>query len=108
MIMSNGDRSTLRDANVKQYYTHMMPEGTHKMIRSIQIFINEYVDSICGFYFYDKDRKLLWKIGSIKSWRDVTRVELAENEVIVGVVAKLLYKHYHQSAYSDFQFLISR
>jgi hypothetical protein len=43
-----------------------------------------------GFSFFDKDGALLWKHGDIKLWGCATEIVLlAENEVIVGVVAKL-------------------
>jgi hypothetical protein len=107
-ILSNGDRSHQRDACVKQYYTHMMPEGSQDKIRSVTI---HFYGNIYGFSFFDKDRKLLWKIGYTKSLYTVINsgdkvetVLIAENEVIVGVKARLFPGC--QSVYTDFQFQI--
>ncbi len=80
-----------------------MPEGSHNRIRSVNIY-HHNCDYIEGFSFFDKDRKLLCKIGGIEPWMTVDTVLIAENEVIVGVVAKL-YPGY-QDMYTDFQFQI--
>ena len=48
----------------------------------------------------------MWEIGLIDSWMDMQTVQIAENEVIVGVKAKLLDGC--QSIYTDFQFHIGR
>ncbi len=63
----------------------MLPEGPHKMVRSVNI---HHYDYIRGFAFLDKEGSLLWKIGYTFSGH-VGTVLLADNEVIVGVVAKL-------------------
>ncbi len=76
----------------------MLPADAHNKIRSITIHC--YSDFIVGFSFFDKDGALLWKIGETWSYYGVETVLLEENEVIVGVVAKL-YKNY-QSSYTDF------
>jgi hypothetical protein len=96
----------------------MLPEGAYKIIRSVTI---HYVDYINGFSFLDKEGALLWKIGytdsndfksdfigetTWSSWLKRETVQISENEVIVGVVAKL-YGH-NQSVYTDFQFQIGR
>ena len=82
-ILSNGSRSTQRDdAN---YYTHMIPEDALKMIRSVTIHYN--ASFVTGFFFFDKNGLYLWSIGY--TLRSNETVMLAENEVIVGVVAKL-------------------
>ncbi len=60
-ILCNGDRSHQRDALVKHYYDHMMPEGCHKRIRSVRIHHNS--SCIVGFSFFDKEGALLYKIG---------------------------------------------
>ena len=60
---------------------------------------------IKGFSFFDKDGKRLYKIGWIDSSYDKETVVLEENEVIVGVVAKL--RKPWQSLYTDFQFQIA-
>ncbi len=74
----------------------MIPADALKKIRSVIINNNEY---IYGFSFFDKDRALLWSIGNTYVSKKET-VVLEENEVIVGVVAKL-YPSY-QSLYTDF------
>ncbi len=81
----------------------MMPERSHKKIRSVNI---HYGSCIHGFSFLDKEGTLLWEIGDTDSdWDDVDTVLLAENEVIVGVVAKL--SSVCQSSYTSFQFQIA-
>ncbi len=75
----------------------MIPADALNKSRSVTI---HYSVIIRGFSFFDKDGALLWKIGLTESWRNVETVQLEENEVIVGVVAKL-YPGY-QSAYTDF------
>ncbi len=93
----------------------MIPaDALNKISRvTIHYYTSEY---ICGFSFFDKDGALLYKIG--KTWSDLKKetVVLAENEVIVGVVAKLYQGDQSaytyciqgdQSAYTDFQFVIA-
>jgi hypothetical protein len=57
-------------------------------------------DHINGFSFFYKSGALLWKIGDTNSGFKKETVLLAENEVIVGVVAKLYPDC--QSRYTDF------
>ena len=57
-ILSNGKKSTLRDNQT--VYDHMIPKDALNKIRSINIY---YSHRICGFSFFDKDKKLLWNIG---------------------------------------------
>ena len=78
-----------------------MPKDEHKKIRSVEI---NYNDSILGFSFFDKDNSLLWKIGYTHPSINVKRVTLEENEIIIGVVAKLDGIH----NYTDLQFQIAR
>ncbi len=92
--LSNGTRSNQRDAGWS-YYDHMMPAGCHNKIRSVTI---HYYDHIRGFSFFDKEGALLWKIGFTFDCKEET-VLLEENEMIIGVVAKL-YQGY-QSVYTD-------
>ncbi len=78
----------------------MLPADAINKIRSVTI---HYFGTSCigGFSFFDKDGALLWEIGcTTGSGLKKETVVLEENEVIVGVVAKL-YKRY-QSAYTDF------
>ncbi len=75
----------------------MLPPDSHKRIRSVRIHHNSYIG---GFKFFDKEGALLWEIGKIDTGMKVKTVLLAENEVIVGVVAKLLKGW--QSLYSHF------
>jgi hypothetical protein len=97
LILSNGDRSKQRDEGYT-YYDHMMTADSHKRIRSVNIHFNPGY-CITGFYFYDKDDALIWRIGHT-DYCCLTRVLLGENEVIVGMVAKLCPGK--QSWYSDF------
>ncbi len=76
----------------------MMPEASHKMIRSV--YIHYHHNYITGFKFYDKDKKLILEIGDTWEGLWVKKVLIAENEVIVGVVCKLYPGR--QSMYSDF------
>ncbi len=80
------------------YYDHMIPADALKRIR--KVIIHHYVCDIEGFSFFDKDRKLLWEIGttSFGVLPGETVVEIAENEVIIGVKAR----HTRPSVYSDF------
>ena len=86
-ILSNGDRSPQKDKKVT-YCPYMMPKGAHNRIRSVKIYYRRY-GYIIGFSFFDKDGALLWKVGNADSKLEVETVGLAENEVIIGVVAKL-------------------
>ena len=97
-FLSNGDRSTQRDEYWPTNYTHMIPADALNKIRRITIhYGNNY---IAGFSFFDKDGALLWKIGATTdSGLEKETVVLAENEVIVGVVAKL--EQGCQSVYTD-------
>ncbi len=66
----------------------MIPADANKRIRSVTI--HHYDGYICGFQFFDKDGALLWKIGfTTESYLKKETVLVAENEVIVGVIAKL-------------------
>ncbi len=100
-ILSNGTRSTQKDKWPTDY-TFMIPKDALNKIRSVTI--NHNMQSIFGFEFFDKDGALLWDTGYTYTSRKET-VLLEENEVIVGVVAKL-YPGY-LSAYTDFQFMIA-
>ena len=76
----------------------MIPAYAHTnfRIRSVSIHHNKYIR---GFSFFDEVGTRIWKIGDTDwSELEVTTLVLAENEVIVGVVAKLRY----QSWYTDF------
>ncbi len=64
----------------------MIPADAHNKIRSVTIY-NGFC--IAGFSFFDKNGALLWKIGDTDPGYEYETVVLAENEVIVGVVAKL-------------------
>ena len=86
-ILSNGTRSTQRDVYNPTDYTFMIPADALNKIRSVNI--HHDFNCIGSFHFFDKDGALLWKIGYISSWLTIETVLLAENEVIVGVVAKL-------------------
>jgi hypothetical protein len=75
----------------------MIPADALKKIRSVTI---HYLSYIHGFCFFDKDGAWIWEIGDTRSVLKKETVLLEENEVIVGVVAKLLSDY--QSAYADF------
>ncbi len=81
----------------------MIPADALNKIRSVTIYYQN--DRIWNFKFFDKDGALLWKIGSIDDGFYKETVVLAENEVIVGVVAKLFPGY--QSLYTDLQFQIA-
>ena len=76
----------------------MIPADALNKIRSVTIHYDNHC--IRGFSFFDKDGALLWEIGFIDSDLDWETVVLEENEVVVGVVAKLYQGC--QSVYSDF------
>lgn len=78
-------------------YSHLLPEGAYKKVRRVKIY---YADCIVGFRFFDSNDTLLFKIGWSDSGWKFTTVIIADNEVIVGVVANL-YLDY-QSRYTDF------
>ncbi len=101
-ILSNGERSTQIDRSFPTKYTHMMPQELPSRIRRVTI---HYRGFIRGFSFFDKDGVIIWKHGD--TWPDlsVETVMLAENEVIMGVKAKLYDEC--QSIYTDFQFQIA-
>ncbi len=106
IILSNGDRSAQRDKD-HDYYDQIMPEGTPKKIMFVAIYVfND--EFIVGFEFFDKDYSLIWRIGDPTNGHNlhVKTVELAENEVIVGVLAKLC--GWHKSIYTAWQFRIGR
>ncbi len=88
IIMSNGDRSTQRE-EWPTNSTQMFPPGSHKMIRAVKIHFRKAI--IGGFSFFDKEGALIMKIGLTTGPLiiDYHYVRLDENEVIVGVVAKL-------------------
>ncbi len=67
----------------------MIPDDVINKIRSVTIYHNFYID---GFSFFDKDGARLLDIGDTYEGKKET-VVLKENEVIVGVKAKL-YSHY--------------
>ena len=100
-ILGNGQRSVQRDEDC-DYFDHMIPAGRLNRIRSVRI---NFSNVILGFKFFDKEKKLLWKIGE---WNnedsEVATVQIAENEVIIGMVGGL----HHQSTYLDFQFQIAQ
>ncbi len=88
-ILSNGTRSTQRDELWPTDYSFMIPADALHKIRSANIY-NYNGDYIVGFKFFDKDGALLWEHGLICTDYENKTVVLEENEVIVGVVAKLL------------------
>ena len=102
-VLSNDARSTQRDVRDPTNFTHMIPAEALNKIRSVTI---HYWGTIIGFSFFDKDGALLWKIGGTASVLKKETVEIAENERIIGVKAKLDPKW--QSCYTDWQFQIGK
>ncbi len=96
-ILSNGARSTQRDKSYPTDHTFMIPADAINRIRSVTIY---YTHCIRSFFFFDKDGKKLYKIGDTCYDHEKKTVVLAENEVIVGVVAKLYPTS--QTVYTDF------
>jgi hypothetical protein len=76
----------------------MLPAGADKKIRSVTIYYG--IECIGGFSFLDKEGALLWDIGNTHASLKKETVQIAENEVIIGVVAKLYQGC--QSVYSHF------
>ncbi len=103
-ILSNGVRSEQRDEKHQTSYIHMLPKDAHTRIKTVDMLYNN--NHIEGFKFYDNNHFQIWKIGDTYSVASkVETVVLGDNEVIIGVVAKL--KQGCQSIYTDFQFQIA-
>ncbi len=66
----------------------MMPAGAINKIGRVTVYEDGF--AISGFSFFDKDGAPLWKHGDTHTRDRAETVLLEENEVIVGVVAKLL------------------
>ena len=86
-MLSNGTRSQQRDEEYPTKYPFIMPQDSDNMIRSVDIHFFNGV--IYGFRFFDKEKALVWQIGYIDSGWSVKTVVIAENDVVIGVVAKL-------------------
>jgi len=97
-VLSNGLRSTQKDENCLTSYDFILPAHTTTSIRRVIIHFCSY--SIGGFSFLDKDGATLFEIGATWLGFNAETVLLEENEVIVGVVAKLWEGW--QSVYTDF------
>ena len=70
------------------YFTQMMPEGSQTKINSVDIF--SYQSSyVWGFKVFDKEGNKLYEIGMFDACLNVSTVLLEDNEIIIGVVAKL-------------------
>ena len=95
-ILSNGARTQQRDRWDPTDFTHMMPKDS----RTVSVSIYSFNDRITGLKFFEKDRKLTFKIGDTNPFYETKSVALAENEVIIGVVAKLYPGS--QSQYTNF------
>ena len=66
----------------------MIPKDAINRIRSVIVFYDRL--SINGFSFFDMDKKLLWEYGDTNYPSDKQEtVVLEENQVIVGVTAKV-------------------
>jgi hypothetical protein len=77
----------------------MMPN--HLRIKKVEIY---YSGFLTGFKFFAKNKELIWTIGNTDSRLFVDTVVLSDNEVIIGVAAKV--QPDYQSCYTDFQFQI--
>ncbi len=75
----------------------MIQKDALNKIRSVTIHYDGYIK---GFSFFDKDGAILYKIGYTHSEVNQETELLEENEVIVGVVAKLYPGD--QSCYTNF------
>ncbi len=75
----------------------MIPTDAINKIRKVYIYHDAW--SIHGFTFLDKDGHSLWEIGDLESLGGLSAVEIAENERIVGVVAK--FGDYECCTYTD-------
>ncbi len=83
-IAGNGTHSR-QDKEHLKFYTCLMPDDVPYKCKTVDVFHNNY--KVIGFKFFDKYKNLVFEIGMTSSWK--VAVVLAENEVIVGVVAKL-------------------
>jgi hypothetical protein len=83
-IFSNGAKTVQNDG--RPYYTHMLPEGADKKIRSVNVLY--HINHIVGFQFFDKSKLIIKEFG-IPGY-PMRTVVLAENEVIIGVIVKLV------------------
>jgi len=63
-----------------------MPENAYKETRMVKIY---YSDCVVGFRFLDKNEKLLFKIGWCDQGWNFKTVVISDEQVIIGVVAKL-------------------
>ena len=78
----------------------MMENEAHRKIRSVKIYW--VATSITSLKFFDKDGEKLWEVAIDDYGFDfVETVYLAENEVIIGLVARL--KFHNHSELTDFQ-----
>ena len=80
-----------------------MIQEAHKRIKTVDVY---YGFSIFGFKFFDNCHTLIFEIGKIASGMGVETVVIEDDEMIVGVVAKIWGEY--KSAYTDFQFQIAR
>jgi hypothetical protein len=87
----------------------MMPERTR--VESVNIYTDSDDGMVQGFRFYNGD-KCVFEIGKLRGGNymtDITdhftKVVLADNEVVIGVVCKLYPGE--QSVYSHFQLQIA-
>ncbi len=76
----------------------MISKDAINKIRRVYIYHNAWY--IHGFTFLDKDGEDLLRIGDLESLGGLEAVEIAENERIVGVVAK--FGAMDDSIYTDF------
>ena len=81
----------------------MIPADSHKKIKSINIYRHQFdLERVGGFQFFDREHNTIFRIGVTYSSCLEKTVVLTDNEVIIGVKAKLIKEW--RSSYSDFQF----
>ena len=97
-VFSNGDKSGQVDMKYPSSCIFLLPQEGR--VKTVEI---EYGAHILGFSFFDQDRRTIFKIGR-KGVKALT-VELADKEVIIGVVAKSWGET--KCVYTDLQLQIS-
>ncbi len=97
-ILSNGERSYQRDKDLR-YFTHLIPAEKEESIKSVNIYYHN--GGIYGLSFFAKDKLPFSKTGRTEdAYLKVKKVVLEDDEVIIGVVAKLFGRW--QSVFTDF------
>ena len=104
VVLSNGKKKTRFKQGAEEFkssHPYMLPDDTHKAIRSVRIYFS---DCIHGFSFLDKKGALIQNIGTTFTWESCL-VLLDENEIIVGLVVKY---DPSKKVYTNWQFQIAK